>query len=75
MSHLTRRERDALVVFATSAAITFLTGFLWGAGLDLFTAISLITFIVYAPAGVYLSYRGVRRAGRWSLSKYRGRSA
>ena len=75
MSYLTRRERDAVILFVSGFGIALISGFLWGLGLSLFSATSIVTFLVYASAGLYLVYRTARRAGRWGLAKYRRRSA
>lgn len=77
MSYLTRRERDIVVMLSTCFGASFMAGLLsyetitGYAVYDYQTALGLF---ILAGLG-YLGYRAVRRAGRWGLQRYRGRSA
>lgn len=73
MSWLTRRERDALVASVTALSLAFLAGFFTGLlGFETASAYEyhLAVFLVLLVAGVYLIYRGVRRAGRFAVGRW-----
>lgn len=75
MSYLTRRERDAVVIIATTFICSFLAGFLsYQIGgrtiLNYDTALGLLMLLGL----VYLGYRAIRRGVGYSISRYRRRA-